>query len=115
MKPILSRHAVEPDGKFHKTWNALSPIRCANIVRDLHKVAPWLLRFEEAWATKWAARRLINQRVHDSHRSKKKERESNMEAARQQQEEEAAAARERGLVNESIVEGKIISGTTTTT
>ena len=112
--PILVRHAVEPDGKIHKTWNQLSPIRCANIVRDMHKVAPWLLRFEEAWATKWAARRLINQRVHDSNRSKKKDRDADMEAARQQEEEEAAAARERALVNESmIVEGKI-SGTTTT-
>ena len=48
VKPILSRHTVEPDGKFHKTWNALSPIRCANIVHDIHKVALWLLRFEEA-------------------------------------------------------------------
>jgi hypothetical protein len=111
--PILGRHAVEPDGKIHKTWNALSPIRCANIVRDMHKVAPWFLRFEEAWATKWVARRLINQRVHDSNRSKKKERDADREAARQQQEEEAAAARERGLNESMIVEGKI-SGTTTT-
>ena len=111
--PILGRHAVEPDGKIHKTWNALSPIRCANIVRDMHKVAPWFLRFEEAWATKWVARRLINQRVHDSNRSKKKERDADREAARQQQEEEAATARERGLNESMIVEGKI-SGTTTT-
>ena len=109
MTPILGRHAVEPDGKIHKTWNALSPIRCANIVHDIHKVAPWLLRFEEAWVTQWAARRAINQRVHDSNRSKKKDRDADMEAARQQQEEEAAAAQEKGLVNES--EGKI-SGTT---
>jgi len=44
-------------------------------------VAPWLLRFEEVWATKWTAKKLINQRVHDRQRSKKRERELDMEAA----------------------------------
>jgi hypothetical protein len=108
VKPILLRHATEPDGRFHKAWNSLSPIRHANIIRDIHKVAPWLQRFEEAWATKWIARRLINQRVHDHQRSKRKERELERETTRQLQEEEAAWVRdlEHEAAN-AVVEGKI--------
>jgi hypothetical protein len=89
VKPILLRHAVDSEGNFKKTWSSLSTTRCALIEQEVHKVAPWLLSFEETWATKWILKKLINQRVHDGNRAKKKEMEMEMELSWENEEERA--------------------------
>ena len=40
----------------------------------VHKVVPWLLHFEETWATDWILKKLINQQVHDAKRASVKRR-----------------------------------------
>jgi hypothetical protein len=66
-KPALFRHATE-HGVFSKTWAELSNDRRARVTREMNKLAPWLLNFEETWATEWVAKRLVNQRVYDQRR-----------------------------------------------
>jgi hypothetical protein len=75
LKPIIVRHAADEDGAFRKTWKDLSTTRRGLIAQSVHKVAQWLLNFEEDWATDWILKRLIDQRVHDRNRAKAKKKE----------------------------------------
>ena len=108
VKPILQRNAVEPDGSFQRTWHQIDPIQQACLTEEVHKVMPWLQCFEGSWATKWILKSLINQRVHDGKRAKRRrQREIEMEEelAKWQNEHD-----EREMVMESanaVAEGKI--------
>jgi hypothetical protein len=94
-KPILLRHAVEPDGCFKRTWNRQSTARRAVIEKEVHKVAPWLLSFEETWATRWFLKKLIDQRVHDGNRTKKKEKDMETELSWETEEQRTAECKFR--------------------
>ncbi|KAN0083381.1 hypothetical protein V8E54_002469 [Elaphomyces granulatus] len=47
IKPILLRNAVEP------VWHRMDPIKMGHISKEVHRTVPWLLCFEENWATAW--------------------------------------------------------------
>jgi hypothetical protein len=82
IKPIIVRHAADEDGAFRKTWKDLSTTRCGITAQSVHKVAPWLLNFEENWATDWILKRLIDQRVHDRNRAKARRKEEDRDRQR---------------------------------
>jgi len=72
VKPIIMKHAADEDGCFRMTWKAISTQRSSYIGRLVNKSTPWLLCFEEHWATDWVLKRLIDQRVHDEKRKAKR-------------------------------------------
>jgi hypothetical protein len=56
----------------------MDPIKMGHISKEVHRTVPWLLCFEENWATAWVIKRILNQRVHDRKRAKRREREMMM-------------------------------------
>ena len=94
--------AADDDGVFRKTWRELSTARRNLMSQAAHKVVPWLLHFEETWATDWILKKLIDQQVHDAKRTSVRQR---MEGKIQRLTKHGDAAFENGM-NISI-EGNI--------
>ena len=53
--------AADDDGVFWKTWRELSTAPHNLMSQAAYKVVPWLLHFEETWATDWTLKKLIDQ------------------------------------------------------
>jgi len=78
VKVIVTKTAVDSDGKISMRWRKLSLQSRSAMVEALYAVAPWLRYFENDWGAEWLLSKAINQRVTDANRgnAKKKEKDA---------------------------------------
>jgi len=56
------------EGEFRTAWRNISNAGRGKMCQKLAAKAPWLLYFEQEWASDWILSRLLNQRVWDRNR-----------------------------------------------
>jgi hypothetical protein len=72
IKPIITKHATDENGEFNRNWKDLTALEKASLVEIVHKREPLLERhFQGGWATDWALKKSIDQRVADRKRRQK--------------------------------------------
>ena len=66
LKPIINKKATDENGIFIRSWKIMTSTQQAALAAVVHEREPWLLRyFEGGWATDWALKKMIDQRVSD--------------------------------------------------
>jgi hypothetical protein len=74
LKPILHKNATDENGVFTSNWKMMTSIQQAALCEAVHEREPWMLRhFEGGWATDWALKKMIDQRVFDRTRRQKQQ------------------------------------------
>ncbi|OXV07285.1 hypothetical protein Egran_04950 [Elaphomyces granulatus] len=74
LKPIIRKNATDENGVFSSNWKGMTSIQQAALGKAVHEREPWMLRhFEGGWATDWALKKMIDQRVFDRTRRQKQQ------------------------------------------